>query len=92
MLVHVKSDLTYIHVVRLSEVADRRVDDIHLIQFTSFDTVRFHQLTAVVQRVGRNVVNRLTLRANVPVFSAKRQHALLLPYAVEGRRVPTRAC
>ena len=62
MFIDVKSDLTHVHIVGLTEIRHRRVNDVHFIQFPTFDTVRFDQLTAVFQGVRRNTVDRLVLR------------------------------
>lgn len=42
MFIHMKSNLTNIHIIRLSKISHRCIDNIHFIQFTSFDTVCFY--------------------------------------------------
>ena len=44
-----KSDLSDVHVVCLTKISHRRVDNVHLAHFASFDAVSFDQLTAIFQ-------------------------------------------
>ena len=62
VLVHMKSHLTNIHVIRLPKIADWSVDNVDFAQFATFDTVRFHQLTTIFEYFLGDRFNRLSLK------------------------------
>lgn len=57
-----KANLTNVHVIRLTKISHRCVNNINFVQFATFDAVRFDELTTIFENVFRDGIDRFALK------------------------------